>query len=276
MQSTQRKATATMVRPTVICLHASGGTGAQWQALAHELGSDFDVAAPNLYGHGATPAWPGPASDIVAADAARIASMVASAAGTVHLVGHSYGGAIALRVALLRSRSVASIAVYEPVTMRVLFDYNARHRAAAEVAEIAGNVRRALNGGDCEQAAERFVDYWSGAGQWGRLAPAQRSALARRMPVIDAHFKSLRNDAMRLRDYARVGAPVLYLGGRDSRASVRRIAELMAYALPDVERFTFGGMGHLGPITHEQAVARRIAGFVRRQAAGSWVHRKAA
>ena len=276
MKSIQPDPIAAMARPTVICLHASGGSGAQWRALAHELGPGFDVVTPDLYGHGATPAWPGPASDIVAADAARIAGLVAKAGRAVHLVGHSYGGVIALRVALLRPASVASVAVYEPVAFRVLFDYNLRHRSAAEVAEIAGNVRRALNGGDCDQAAERFVDYWSGTGQWRRLSPAQRSALARRMPVLDGHFKSLRGDAVRLRDYARVVAPVLYLAGRDSRGSVRRIAELMAYALPHVERVTFGGMGHLGPITHEQAVVRKIADFIRRQAAAPWVERKAA
>jgi pimeloyl-ACP methyl ester carboxylesterase len=250
-------------RSTVICLHASGGSGAQWKTLAERMQDDFHVLTPDLYGHGSAPAWHGNAGDIVAADAARIARLAAAAPGAVHLVGHSYGGAIALRVALYHPESVASVAVYEPVTMRLLFDYNPRHRAAAEVAEIARSIRSDLNGGNAESAARRFVDYWAGPGQWAQLAPERRAAFASRMPVIDAHFVSLLHDTVALRDYSRLRVPVLCLSGRETRASTRRIAELLEYALPDVEAITLNAMGHLGPITHMQPVAQRIALFLR-------------
>ena len=258
---------AAIGKPAVICLHASGGSGAQWSALADLLRQDFRLLTPDLCSHGAAPEWPGPPEDIVAADTARIARLAAKAGGEVHLVGHSYGGAIALRVALLRPQIVASIAVYEPVALRLLFDYNRRHRPAAEVAELAGAIRRELNGGRLERAAQRFVDYWSGAEQWTRLAPERREALARRMPVIHAHFVSLFRDAVRLRGYATLELPVLYLSGRETRASARRITELLASVLPNAEFATLSGMGHMGPVTHATTVAQRIARFVLRQAA---------
>lgn len=178
-------------RPTVICLHVSGGSGGQWKALADRMRGEFRVLTPDLYGHGVAPAWPGAATDVVAADAARIAALAADAVGDVHLIGHSYGGAIALRVGLHRPDLVTSLAVYEPVPMRILFDYNRRHRAATEVAEVALNVRRALSLGRVERAGQWLVDYWSGAGQWARLAPEQRAAVAQRMPTVQAHFASL-------------------------------------------------------------------------------------
>ena len=52
---------------------------------------------------------------------------------------------------------------------------------------------------------------------------------------------------------------------RDTRASTRRRTQLLAYTLPAVELETLDGMGHLGPVTHGEAVADRIAFFVRRQ-----------
>ena len=251
------------MKPTVICLHASAGSGGQWKALGNRMKYDFHVLTPDLYGHGAAPSWDGPPGDIVAADVARISRRAAEAGGKVHLVGHSYGGAIALRVALAHPERVASVAVYEPVTMRVLFDYNPKHRAAAEVAEVARDIRRDLKGGSFEHAARRFVDYWSGAGYWAQLTPEVQATVAGRMPVIDAHFASLIHDPVRLRDYANVHVPVLYLTGRETRASARRIGELMRYALPDVEAIRLDDMGHLGPITHAETVAQRIAQFVR-------------
>jgi pimeloyl-ACP methyl ester carboxylesterase len=254
------------MRPTVICLHASGGSGGQWRVLANAMKHGFHVLTPDLYGHGAAPSWDGPRGDIVAADVARISGLAAEAGGTVHLVGHSYGGTIALRVALAHPERVTSVAIYEPVPMRVLFDYNAKHRAAAEIAEIARDIRRALNGASFEHAARRFIDYWSGAGSWARLAPDVQATIAQRMPVTDAHFASLIHDPVRLRDYANVRVPVLYLTGRETRASARRMEELMRYALPDVEAVRLDDMGHLGPITHAETVAQRIAQFVRTHA----------
>ena len=72
-------------------------------------------------------------------------------------------------------------------------------------------------------------------------------------------------DAVTLRDYASLDAPVLLLAGEDTRASARRMAELLEYALPSVEFQRLPGLGHLGPVTHADAVAERIAFFVRRQ-----------
>jgi pimeloyl-ACP methyl ester carboxylesterase len=97
------------------------------------------------------------------------------------------------------------------------------------------------------------------------------------MPVIHAHFSSLVHDVVHLSDYMKLDLPVLYLTGRETRASARRMRELLEYALPDLEVITLGAMGHLGPITHAEIVAQRIAQFSRRQTTARTVHdRKAA
>ena len=111
---------------TVICLHASGSSGGQWSALRARLEPDVLVLTPDLHGHGAGPAWHGFDEDVVAADAARVARFAGTVAGEVHLVGHSYGGVIALRTALYHPERVASVTVYEPVVFRLLFDYHGR------------------------------------------------------------------------------------------------------------------------------------------------------
>ena len=56
---------------------------------------------------------------------------------------------------------------------------------------------------------------------------------------------------------------MLYLTGEETRASVRRVAELLQYTLRDVEPITMAAMGHMGPMTHADEVAQRIAQFVR-------------
>lgn len=250
-------------RPTVICLHSSGGSGAQWLAFRSRLAPDADVVTPDFHGHGAGPDWRGVDADIVAVDAARVARLAVGAPDGVHLVGHSYGGAIALRVALHHPESVRSVTAYEPVAFRVLFDHYGRRRPAAEVTDVARDLRRRLRGADAVGAAARFVDYWGGAGTWRSLSIAQQAGIASRMAVVAAHFTGLAGDVVRLSDYRAIGAPTLLLAGRRTRPPMRRIDELLRYAMPGAVSGIMDGMGHMGPITHPQSVAERIEAFVR-------------
>src|SRR5215207_1390588 len=95
---------------TVVCLHSSGSTGGQWAALRAQFEPEIQVLTPDFHGHGAGLAWRGFDEDIVAADAGMVARIARRVAGSVHLVGHSYGGAVAMRVALDHPERVASIA----------------------------------------------------------------------------------------------------------------------------------------------------------------------
>ncbi len=263
--------TETMRQPagsqeTVICLHSSGSTGGQWAALRKQLEPGVRVLTPDFLGHGAGPAWHAFDEGTVAADAARVAHLAESVPAGVHLVGHSYGGAIALRVALYHPGTVASVVVYEPVVFRLLFDFNGRRRPASEVIEVASDMRRRLRSGNAAGAAARFVDYWGGGGAWSALSAGQQAAIMKRVGVIDAQFTALGNDAPRLSDYRSLRTPVLGLFGSEMRAPIRRIGELLRFALPNATFGTMPSMGHMGPITHSHTIAQCITRFVREQA----------
>lgn len=251
---------------TVICLHSSGSTGGQWAALRAQFEPGVRVMTPDFHGHGAGPAWHGFDEDIVAADAARIARLAESVPGRAHLVGHSYGGAIALRVALHHPESVASVAIYEPVVFQLLFDHHGRRRPASEVIELASDMRRRLRSDVSAGAASRFVDYWGGDGAWHALSTGQQAGVMKSIGVIAAHFVALTNDAPPLADYRSLRTPILMLFGSEMRAPIRRIGELLRFALPNATFDTMTTMGHMGPITHSRVVAQRIARFVREHA----------
>jgi pimeloyl-ACP methyl ester carboxylesterase len=251
---------------TIICLHASASSGAQWAALRSQLEPDFHVLTPDFHGHGIGPAWHGMDTNIVAADAARVAQLARGVRGGVHLVGHSYGGAIALRVALHYPEIVASVVVYEPVVFRLLFDLHGRRHPTSEIIDVESDMRRCLRSDDMPGAAARFVDYWSGRGAWHALSALQQAGITKRIGVITTQFASLANDTPRLADYYALRAPVLMLTGKDTNAPVRRIGELLRLALPNASFDAIPSVGHMGPVTHPCMVARSIADFVREQA----------
>ncbi len=70
----------------VVCLHSSTGSAAQWAVLAEALSPRWRVVAPELHGHGRSPAWPDKAPDKLDVDAAAVWRLDGEQA--LHLVGH--------------------------------------------------------------------------------------------------------------------------------------------------------------------------------------------
>ena len=160
-------------RETVVPLHSSGSSSRQWSALIERLSPSYDMRAVDLHGHGAQPAWPG-RQPLALADEVTLVEPILREAGPVHLVGHSYGGVVALKVAELHPRSVRSLVAYEPVLFRWLYDTDPASDAACAVIEVAAAIRKALHARSYSGAARPFVDYWSGTGAWdvdARAAP---------------------------------------------------------------------------------------------------------
>ena len=58
--------------------------------------------------------------------------------------------------------------------------------------------------------------------------------------------------------------PVLYMIGKRSTRSARGVARLLMAALPRVEVVEFENLGHMGPVTHPNAVNEVIEQFLER------------
>jgi pimeloyl-ACP methyl ester carboxylesterase len=148
----------------VLCFHSSTASGAQWAPLGAVLGTAYAVVAPDLYGYGDAPDWHGARPLELADEARRFDTLIAAAPAGVHLVGHSYGGAVALRAALRHPERVRSVTVYEPVLFGLLERVEPAGGALAESWAVARRVLERIAAGDRRKAAERFIDYWSGDG----------------------------------------------------------------------------------------------------------------
>jgi pimeloyl-ACP methyl ester carboxylesterase len=245
----------------LILLHSSASSGRQWQPLMQQLGSQLQSFAVDLYGHGSTPAWSN-ARPMTLEDDCELLTPLLDRYGPVHLVGHSYGGAIALKTAIRNPEQVLSIALYEPVLFRLALDYQRRDRTAQDVLQAAASIRNWLERGALERAAERFIDYWSGAGAWAQTPPMQRALIAARMPAVVAQFHALFGDGTTRTDLGGITVPMLYLTGARTRPIARRVGELIELAIPHGIYRRVEAAGHMGPVTHAAAVNAQIAGFL--------------
>ena len=164
--------------PAVVCIHASASTSAQWRPLTDRLADRYRLVSGDLYGSGQSPAWPGDRSLTLADERRLLAPAFEAAGGRFHLIGHSYGGAVALEVARAEPGMVASLVLFEPVLFSLLVAEDPAQPAAREIAAVRDDTVAALERGDPHASGARFVDYWMGAGAWAAM-PAPRRDGAR-------------------------------------------------------------------------------------------------
>ena len=234
----------------VVLVHGSACTSGYWAPVSAALGSGHRVLAPDLHGHGWSDPWSGEGQLTLADEARLVAAVIAQAREPVHLVGHSYGGAVALRAALDRPGSVRSLTLIEPAAFHLLAG-----EPFAEIQAVAARLTRAVCRGDYAAAMAGFVDYWNGAGTWQRLERPERRELQRFAHAICLHFWAAMTELGTLAAYQRLDMPAVIVQGRLTTRPAARVAGLLARALPFARREIVADAGHRLPATHPEAVA---------------------
>jgi pimeloyl-ACP methyl ester carboxylesterase len=245
----------------VACLHSSGSSASQWRALVAAGQDGYRFFAVDLYGHGRSPHFAGADYSLAAEADAVLARLPASE--PVHLVGHSYGGAVALHIAVAHPDRVASLTVFEPVLFGVL------DRASVEwgeITSIGSAIARAARAGAPEAASAAFVDYWNGADAWRRLPAEHQQRVQGRIVDIARHFEALFADPLPWASLRMLRVPTRVLCGADSPAPARAVCERLR-RLPAAGVEVLAGLSHMGPLTHAERVNARILDHVARHAA---------
>ncbi|HSE05443.1 MAG TPA: alpha/beta hydrolase, partial [Methylomirabilota bacterium] len=246
----------------VVCVHASASSSAQWRPLMDRLAGRFRTLAPDLYGSGKSPRWPAIRPLSLADEVALLDPVLAAAGERFHLVGHSYGGAVALQAALAAPGRVESLVLFEPVLFSLLTAEDPAQPAAREIAAVRDDTVSALQRGDPHASGARFVDYWMGAGAWAAMPEPRREALAGSMTTVKAEWDAAFGEPTPLVAFAGLDVPVLYLTGSASPASSRAVARLLTRVLPRVTAVEIEGLGHMAPVTHPDRINALIEGHL--------------
>ena len=202
----------------LLLVHGLGGSAANWLALAPLLLPGRRLIVPDLPGHGGSDPLPAAASLTAYAD-----SLAALLDGPAAVVGHSLGGAIALRLAIRRSRLVSALVLAGAAGISS-GSRRARYGLAISGLLKPGRKIAPHRARVARSAALKILVF----GRWGasdppalppQMAEAFLSGPARHTDTVSAAKALVRDDPRP--DLDRVRCPVLLLwGARDNQLPV--------------------------------------------------------
>ena len=248
--------------PGVVCLHSNASSSGQWRGLMDVLAPMFHVLAADSYGAGKTAAFAGASGPALADDAALLEPVFQRAGRPFSLVGHSYGGAVALIAALADPKRVRALALYEPTLFAVVEQEKPSPNDVDGIRHAADAAIAACQAGDRAAASRAFIDFWMGGPAFDRMPERNREAIVASIEGVRAWKAALFGEPTPLAAFAALEMPVLLLTGTRSPLSSRAVAQRLARVLPRVQVKELDGLGHMGPVTHPEPVNSAIARFL--------------
>jgi pimeloyl-ACP methyl ester carboxylesterase len=246
--------------PTLVLLPGSCSTGAAWRPVIAAWNGRFRTVTTSLLGYGGT------AERRTAHDASMrheteiVEAVIRRAGGRVHLVGHSFGGAVALAVALVGRAPLASLTILEaPVGEFLREAGERRHHDAFQ--RMKDGYFAAFERGETNAIAT-MIDFYSGPGTFASWPEKARAYAVQTTPVNILDWASAYGSGLSLAALAAIDLPALVLWGGASHPAMQRANELVGDRLKRATSATIAGAAHFMLGTHPAEVARLIGRHV--------------
>ena len=242
----------------IVLLHAGGSSGKQWAKTARQLETRFRVIAPDLWGFGDTESWPGEQELTHDHQALLVAGVIEHLCSEpVHLVGHSYGGATAVRLMLRNRPLVRTALLIEPIVMPLL-QLAGETKQFQEYCDMAQSFMGNVAAGNLDEAWGVFLDYRNGPGAWEALPEASKERFRAVTGSTVAGFRSNLSNPTSIMDLERLSLPVLVLCGEKTTVPDRRVTEILRDHIPQCRYELIPGAEHMSPLTHPAFIAEAI------------------
>ena len=249
----------------VIALHCSLGSGRQWKRLTAELGCCYQVITPDISGYGDGPRSMNLPTKL-AEEVAYLDPAIERAAGPIHLIGHSYGGAIAFKIATASrfADRVRSLTLIEPVLPTLLKENPADRRLHDLFAQLAHNVSVDLWNGMYLEAVDRFVSYWNGSEPTQQLSTEAQLRMIERAEKIAYDFTAALSEENVTSAATAIRVPTLLFSGGLSPYLTQRIVGRLSSIIAGADAHHFSEAGHMLPLTHAKLVNPLVLAHISR------------
>jgi pimeloyl-ACP methyl ester carboxylesterase len=238
-------------------LHSGGASSTQWRRIAPLLSDKYRLIAPDLFGFGDTGQWKGstPLTHDLQADLVE-AVIAATLSAPVDLVGHSYGGATAVRLAVRRPQLLRRLVLIEPILPTLLREDEPE--LFEEYRRVAEGFMEYVEADHAPDAWALFLDYRNGRGTWENMAETARARfLAQTVQTVEG-FRSNLNNPTTLAECQGLRLPTMIVCGAETRKPDETVTRILDEAIPNSRYVSIPEAAHMSPLTHPDAVAEAV------------------
>lgn len=247
--------------PTVVLVPGSCSTGAAWRPLVSAWDNRLRCVTTSLLGYGGTAERRTTHDTSISHEADALEWVIQRASGgSVHLVGHSFGGLVALAVALRNRVRLASLVIIEAPAVELLRE-TGEQQHYREFRRMTEAYFAAYESGDAE-AIGAMIDFYGGAGTFASWPPRVRAYAVQTTAVNILDWASAYGFPLSAAAVAAIEIPTLVLRGGASHPAMQRANGLLFECMNRAALATIDGAAHFMIATHGGEVARSIGEHV--------------
>ena len=251
MPSNEPVSTLHKNRVPLVFVHGSFANGNSWRKIISHLKDGNICLTLDLPGHGpmddpidfSNPTF-GPEFEAIK----KAISNVCDINNGIHLIGHSYGGVVALAAALKGEFKIEKMTLFEPVAASVLstFEYVEELNSIASFTE---KYQISYDNGE-KIVCARVIDFWGGPGSFEMIPTHIQNAMAEMTKNNLRHWDLCMNEIFKISDYNSLDIPITLVLGSNSNSIAKLICKTLNKNLPNSSLQTIDNASHFMITTH--------------------------
>ena len=239
---------------SVILLHSTVSGNRQWRRLVDLLKDHHRVIAPNLIGYGSTTSWSGDTLQTLKDQAEIVRQFIPNDDTKISMVGHSFGGSVAMMAAKIFARNIDKLILIEPNPNYLLRDMG-RHSDFAEVLAMRDCIK--INGekNTWDVAAAIFTNYFNRDGAWEAMDDRRKELVVNALKPNFHEWDAVMNESTSIEEWEKdLPKETSVLSGKKTINSSSGIVKLLRSKMRNWSFVEYEEGGHMAPLTHPQIV----------------------
>ncbi len=238
----------------IVLVHCSSACYREWLPLIKSLPKNFRVLAPDLWGYGKSQTFSQDEIFDEQVDYQIICEMLKLCDEPAHLIGHSYGGAIAIEAARTNMDKIESLTLIEPSCFQLLWNSDRCEQEWNEVQNVAQKMVGAVRSGDYKSGMDVYMSFFLGEEEWASTDERTKERLTTSVLKVAGEFSLIEYKGMSLEDYSAIEAPVTFIQGSRTRQAAKKVVSLLNNVMGNSSVVEIPGAGHMSPMTHARQV----------------------
>lgn len=233
----------------IVFIHGSYATTSTWKALVEALSVNHHCICIKLPGHNGMPDPDDFANPSIETELSIVEQVTTKLTNKpIHLVGHSYGGVVALSQAIKKSLNICQLSLFEPVSSWVLEaagDVEMTSRVQTFTAKYRDDAINSL-----PSVCGQVIDFWCGSNTYQALPDFVKQSMA---PLVKNNLRHWDiGDALThtLKDLHKMEIQTQIICGSESNPVAHAIAKHLHANLSNSHVHTINGANHFLVTTH--------------------------